>query len=193
MQKLNRVLLRTLLTIGIATTFVGGSHAWFLDNITVRDNAFAAGTLEIATEPASGFIGMQDMQPGDSVTQNLKVKNGGSLGVKFRMMAQKQSGSDLFFEVLRAKVVYAGPVVSERGQTVYEGPLSGLGQAADVGGRIDPAGVTYDPDAGNRGDCAEYAVTVELPTAVSDDYTGKSAVLRMAIDATQIGNPAWTE
>ncbi len=183
-----------VLAAGIATNLLGGgAFAWLLNSMQNRDNAFASGTLAVGTDPAASFIGMQNMKPGDSVTKPIKVMSTGSMPMKFRLKAAKQDGTDTLFKVMTAKLVYTGPDEALKGTVVYDGLLWELGQNSDIGGNLDAAGTVYDPALGNHGDFAEYDLTVGLPTTATDSSAGKSASLKMLIDATQIDNPAWAE
>jgi hypothetical protein len=62
--------------IGLLTSFMGlGGLSLFIATTDNDNNAFTSGSVYISTDPASAFLTMDNMAPGDSVTAQLTVSN----------------------------------------------------------------------------------------------------------------------
>jgi spore coat-associated protein N len=81
-----RRILISLVAIGVLTSFMGlGGLSLFTATTDNDGNAFTTGSVDISTSPASAFLTMSDMAPGDSVTAQLTVSNIGTLDLRYAM------------------------------------------------------------------------------------------------------------
>jgi hypothetical protein len=81
-----RRILISLVAIGVLTSFMGlGGLSLFTATTDNDGNAFTTGSVDISTNPASAFLTMSDMAPGDSVTAQLTVSNDGTLDLRYAM------------------------------------------------------------------------------------------------------------
>jgi hypothetical protein len=81
-----RRILVGLVAIGILASFMGiGGFSLFTDTADNGGNAFTSGSVNISTSPASAFLTMSNMAPGDSVTAKLTVSNDGTLQLRYAM------------------------------------------------------------------------------------------------------------
>jgi hypothetical protein len=75
-----------LVIVGVLGSLVGlGGLSLFTDSAANDSNTFTTGSVDISTSPASAFLTMSDMVPGDSVTAQLTVSNDGSLELRYAM------------------------------------------------------------------------------------------------------------
>lgn len=56
--------------------------------------------IDISLTPASTFIELNKLKPGDTITKTVSVKNSGLMNFSYLMNAYKESGSDLFYNQL---------------------------------------------------------------------------------------------
>jgi len=88
-----RRILLSLVAIGVLTSFMGlGGLSLFTATTDNDGNAFTSGTVEISTSPASAFLTMSNMAPGDSVTAQLTVSNDGTLDLRYAMTTDAVDG-----------------------------------------------------------------------------------------------------
>ena len=81
-----RRILISLVAIGVLTSFMGlGGLSLFTATTDNGLNAFTSGSVDISTSPASAFLTMSNMAPGDSVTAPLTVNNDGTLDLRYAM------------------------------------------------------------------------------------------------------------
>jgi len=83
---MKRKILLSLLTIGAVVALVAGiTYAIFSDNVASDDQVFTAGTVNIQVDGKDEFfdttLDMPNMEPGDCRTQQVTVKNVGTLDV----------------------------------------------------------------------------------------------------------------
>ena len=79
-----RRILISLVTIGVLASFLGlGGLSLFTASTDNDGNAFTTGSVDISTNPASAFLTMSAMVPGDSVTAQLTVSNTGTLELRY--------------------------------------------------------------------------------------------------------------
>ncbi|PRT09086.1 cell division protein FtsN, partial [Bacillus toyonensis] len=58
----------------------GGTYAYFSDQV-VTNNAFAAGTLDLAMQPTTS-LNLENLKPGDKILKKFNLKNSGTLDIK---------------------------------------------------------------------------------------------------------------
>src|SRR4030042_3604753 len=84
--KMYRRILLSLVAIGVLTSLMGlGGLSLFTATTDNDGNAFTSGSGDISTNPASAFLTMSNMAPGDSVTAQLTVSNDGTLALRYAM------------------------------------------------------------------------------------------------------------
>jgi len=89
-----RRILLSLVAIGVLTSFMGlGGLSLFTATTDNDGNAFTSGSVEISTSPASAFLTMSNMAPGDSVTAQLTVSNDGTLDLRYAMTTVAVDGA----------------------------------------------------------------------------------------------------
>lgn len=171
-----RVVLSLVLVAMLAFGIGMGTYAWFTDEAVVADNVFETGTLDIgvnyfAIPEQPWFIGFENMKPGDSETRILTVKNSGSLNLKYRITAEKGSGSSALYNQLNLKVTD----IQGARKPLYEGPLNGL--TTDR--------ILQQLEAGKT---QNLWFTVTLPETAGNDCQGKSTTVKFVFEATQLDN-----
>ena len=81
-----RRILISLVAIGVLTSFMGlGGLSLFIATTDNDENLFTSGSVDISTSPASAFLTLSNMAPGDSVTAQLDVSNDGTLEMRYAM------------------------------------------------------------------------------------------------------------
>jgi len=88
-----RRILLSLVAIGVLASFMGlGGLSLFTATTDNDGNAFTSGSVDISTSPASAFLMMSNMAPGDSVTEPLTVNNDGTLDLRYAMTTDAVDG-----------------------------------------------------------------------------------------------------
>ena len=140
---LRRVLVG-LVAIGVLASFMGmGGLSLFTASTDNDGNAFTSGSVDISTSPASAFLTMSNMAPGDSVTAKLTVSNDGSLQMRYAMTTAT-TGDDGLDDAMMLEIKTLGA-----GCTAFDGTwIYGETPATLAGGVIgDP---TPGGDTGDR-------------------------------------------
>lgn len=96
MKKYNRTLLVALLIVAVFATAIGGTFAWFTDNVEVTGNVIESGTLDIDIELKKGdsWISLEKSpetkiynydlwEPGYTEMETLKIVNKGNLALEY--------------------------------------------------------------------------------------------------------------
>jgi len=79
-----RRILVSLIAVSLLAACVSlGGLSLFTESVDNGSNAFTSGSVDISTSPASAFVTMSNMVPGDSVTELLTVTNGGTLELRY--------------------------------------------------------------------------------------------------------------
>ena len=81
-----RRILYGLAGVGVLASLIGfGGLSLFTASTDNDGNAFTSGSVDISTAPASAFLTLLNMAPGDSVTEQLTVSNDGTLDLRYAM------------------------------------------------------------------------------------------------------------
>ena len=140
-----------LVAIGILASFMGiGGFSLFTDTADNGSNAFTSGSVEISTSPASAFLTMSNMAPGDSVTAQLTVSNDGTLQMRYAMTTATTDEDLLDLDQALTLVIRekgTNPCTTFDGTQVYSGTLK--------------AGVIGDPTPG--GDDGDRTLNAHTP------------------------------
>jgi predicted ribosomally synthesized peptide with SipW-like signal peptide len=84
MNRMSYILLALLVTGVVAASLGVASNAIFTDSQDVDANVFSTGTLDISTNPTTALVTYTPtMAPGDKVTNDITVTNGGSLQLRY--------------------------------------------------------------------------------------------------------------
>jgi len=138
-----RRILISLVAIGVLTSFMGlGGLSLFTATTDNDGNAFTTGSVDISTSPASAFLTMSNMAPGDSVTAPLTVNNDGTLDLRYAMTTVAVDG------VPPGLAAALTLVIRDEGTdcTTFDGNVL-YNSSLDLGYIGDP---TPGPDAGDR-------------------------------------------
>ena len=89
--------LATLLGLALVSGSLGAgalSLALFTDSQAVTGNAFATGTIDISTTPATALFSVPTMMPGDTSSQSIVVNNAGTGALRYAISTAIVSGPD---------------------------------------------------------------------------------------------------
>lgn len=166
----------SLMLVGIMAFAVGmGTFAYFTSQAASDDNVFETGTLKIGV-PNEGanaaFINATNWQPGDSVSQDLDVKNLGSLPYKYKVSASMTEGDAIFYDQLMVEI-------KQGTRVVYNGLAKNLSNQLVTDNVAD--GVT---------EVLSFKLT--LPTSAGNECQDKTAKVKFTFDATQTNNSGWS-
>jgi len=113
------------------------SLALFTDQADVSGNTFAAGTVDISAAPVSALVTMDNMSPGDQVTDELTVTNSGSLAMRYAVESTTSGDADLTEDlVLTVKSGVTSCTDADwgaDGDVVYSGRLGSAGADPIIG------------------------------------------------------------
>lgn len=98
MKKYNRTLLVALLIVAVFATAIGGTFAWFTDNVEVTGNVIESGTLDIDIElkkgdswislernPETKIYNYDLWEPGYTQVETMKIVNKGNLALQYEL------------------------------------------------------------------------------------------------------------
>lgn len=151
-----------------------GTYAWFTSRASSSDNVFETGELIIGVPYAGdndGFINIDNLQPGGSVTADVNVKNIGDIDFKYKVSSEKSDGDTQLYDKLNV-------IINDGNTDVYSGPLNNLNTQI---GTIIPLGQQL------------LHFTVSLPADANNYYQGKFTTAKINFDATQVNNTGWSE
>lgn len=173
--------LATLLGLALISGSLGAgalSLAIFTDSQAVTGNAFATGTVDISTTPATALFNVSNMMPGDSDSQTIQVNNAGSGALRYAISTSVVSGPTLAAQIQLD--VYAGATCT--GTALYTGALN----AAAVGSS------TQGPDTGDRTLAGLANETLcfkaTLPLSTGNSFKNTSTDVTFTFDAEQTAN-----
>ncbi len=178
-----RRLVALILTLSVGTLGAGAFSLAIFTDTTAGDGTFTAGTIDIATNPATLFT-VPAMMPGDTVSASLTVQNGGTGDLRFALSSASTNadGKDLRSQIdLTIKDEGSGCAAFD-GATLYSGPLMNAGfgsnaQGADVGDRVLAAGATE-----------LLCFQASLPSATGNAVQGATTTTTFTFDAEQTAN-----
>ncbi len=152
------------------------SFALFTDDATVDANSFTAGTIVLATSPASTLFSVSGMLPGDTSYGQLTVSNGGTGELRYAMTTSttdpdSKALADALTLEIREKAAgscsadFTGTVVLS--STVLSGAAFGdVTAGQDAGDRVLASSASEDlcfkvslPDVGNAYQAATTTAT----------------------------------
>jgi len=180
-----RRILISLVAIGVLTSFMGlGGLSLFTATTDNDGNAFTSGSVDISTSPASAFLMMSNMAPGDSVTAQLTVSNDGTLDLRYAMTTDAVDGVPPGLAAALTLVIReeGTDCTTFDGTELYNGSL-------DLGYIGDP---TPGPDTGDRpitvaAGSEVLCFRVTLPSGATGPE-GASTTATFTFDAEQTKN-----
>jgi hypothetical protein len=82
---IRRILISLIAISALAACVSLGGLSLFTQSVDNGSNTFTSGSVDISTSPASAFITMSNMAPGDTVTDMVTVSNDGTLELRYAM------------------------------------------------------------------------------------------------------------
>jgi hypothetical protein len=173
--------LATLLGLALVSGSLGAgalSLAIFTDSQAVTGNAFATGTVDISTTPATALFNVTAMMPGDSSSQTIQVNNAGSGALRYAISTSVVTGPALAGQIQLD--VYAGATCS--GTALYSGVLG----SAAVGSSAQGASAGDRTLVGLANETLCFKAT--LPLATGNSFKNTSTDVTFTFDAEQTAN-----
>jgi spore coat-associated protein N len=169
-----------------------GTLALFTDSQAVGGNAFTTGTVDISTAPTSALVTFSDMAPGDTVTDDIVVTNGGSLALRYAISSSATNADSKGLKdqlVLTVKTIdvttRATPCDDFDGTQLYTGDLD------STAGKLVGDNTT-GAQAGDRNLDASKNETlcfrVNLPTSTGNAFQNATTTATFTFDAEQTAN-----
>ena len=176
-----RLILTCSLTLGALSGWVqSGTLAYFTSTATTTANQFSSGTIDISV-PSSAFITLTNMVPGDRVTAQLTVTNGGTLSLPYSISS---SATNADTKNLRGQLTLtiksdvddcSNAGFSSTGAAVYaSGAL--LGTPLVASGATPSGGLT-------SGGADVLCFQIALPLASGTGYAGAATNATFTFDA----------
>jgi len=179
-----RRILLSLLAIGVLASLMGlGGLSLFTASTDNDGNAFTSGSVDISTNPASAFLTMSNMAPGDSVTAQLTVSNTGTLELRYAMTTSADDTDGLHLrDALTLTIKTLGTnCTTFDGTELYTGTL-----ASGAIGDPTPGGDSGDRTLAASGS-ENLCFKVELPSGATGPE-GASTTATFTFDAEQTKN-----
>ena len=180
-RPLRRGRFTALLALGVVSGSLGAgalSLAIFTDSQAVTGNAFATGTVDISTTPATALFSVSSMMPGDTSSQTILVDNAGTGALRYAISTAVVSGPTLAAQIQLD--IYAGATCT--GTALYSGALN----VAAVGSNAQ------GPDAGDRalagGANETLCFKATLPLSTGNTFQNTSTSVTFTFDAEQTAN-----
>lgn len=159
------------------------SLAYFTDTQAVTGNAFATGTINISTTPATALFGISNMMPGDTTTQSLLVQNAGTGSLRYAMATSVVTGPALAGQLeLTVRTLGTSCAAFDGTTVVATGALSG----AAIGSSAQGSQAGDRTLAGGASETLCFRAT--LPTSTDDTFQNTSTSVTFTFDAEQTAN-----
>jgi spore coat-associated protein N len=170
-----------------------GTLALFTDSQAVGGNAFTTGNVDISTAPTSALVTFSNMAPGDTVTDDIVVTNGGSLALRYAISSSATNADSKGLKdqlVLTVntidKTLPATPCDDFDGDQLYTGDLDD-----GAGGKL-VGDAASGFQAGDRNLAASRNETlcfrVNLPTTTGNAFQNATTTATFTFDAEQTAN-----
>lgn len=164
------------LAIAVAVPSIGGTFADFTAVTTNPGNSFESATLTMTTDhPASAFVSVANMIPGDSATRSVTVENTGSVPFTYTVTASNEGGpaSILWTDSVDGLQV---TISGDDGQ-IYSGPVSGI------------SGTSTGVEVA-AGSTEVLTYVYSLPQSAGNAFQGLSQGIGITYDASQLAGAA---
>lgn len=165
-----------LAAVAIAIPAIGGTQADFTAVTTNPGNSFQAATLTMTTDsPASAFVSIENMIPGDSATRSVTVENSGSVPFTYAVSVSNEGGPPSLMwsdEADGLQLSVSGPL-----GVIYSGHVAGM---SSVESGIEVA----------AGGSEVLTYVFSLPQAAGNEFQGLSQGISVTYDATQLAGAA---
>ena len=171
----------TLLGLALLSGSLGAgalSLALFTDSQAVTGNAFATGTIDISTTPATALFSVSAMMPGDTSSQPIVVNNAGSGALRYAISTAIVSGPTLAAQLQLD--IYAGATCT--GTPLYTGALG----TAALGSNAQGAQAGDRALAGGANESLCFKAT--LPLATGNTFQNTTTNVTFTFDAEQTAN-----
>lgn len=184
-----------LVMLSFAAFVAVGTLAVFTDSQAVDANTFTTGTVDVATAPTTALVTFSNMAPGDTVTDDIVVSNGGTLSLRYAVTSvatntdSKALKDQLVATVKTIDVTTPGtPCDNFDGTQLYTGDLDG-GITGKIVGDSAQGG-----QAGDRTLAASVSETlcfrVNLPLATGNTFQNATTTATFTFSAEQTANNA---
>ena len=192
-----KYVLIAILAIGILS--VGArvaTQAMFSDTASVGANTFTAGTIDVATTPATALVSLSGMAPGDAVYGEMHVQNSGTLELRYAVTSTTTENTlaaqlDL---TIRGPAATTGGCNSAGFATFGTGVLYGAGDLGSSTGVNTIGDPTQGGQAGDRilarGADEYLCFKAELPLATGNSFQGLSSTATFDFASEQTANNA---
>lgn len=185
-------ILKSLMVIGIVTTIaVGATGAYFSDTVTVPQNTFASGELNLTVSPQSAGVTVANAAPGQWFSSaKFLVYNQSTFNeaLKWRVSSHLDSQTlSGFYGQLNVSVWAKGLGYDQTPKTAPDGSTI---EAQNVwNGKLKDLEHQFNNMPQNWS--ANLWFFVQLDPSAGNQYQGQSATFDLIFDATQASNPGW--
>jgi hypothetical protein len=178
-----------LLSFAAFTTF--GTLSLFTDSQSVNGNSFSTGTVDISTSPSTALVSFSNMAPGDSVTNDVVVTNGGSLELRYSVSAEATDDDELGLKNQLVLTIRTGDVEAPAECTALDGSVLYTGDLDSTNGLL-LGDASTGQDTGDRTLAASASeslcFTVSLPGATGNEFQGAATTATFTFAAEQTKN-----
>jgi hypothetical protein len=190
------VMMLTLVSVSLAAAM--GSGAYFQDTATHGENYITVGTLDLTTNPSSGVIAVGNIAPGWNYQDSshwgytprydVRVKNTGTLPLKYRMKAEVTGDGTTFDDALLESMLASVHVEDGKGGivTIFKGHLKDLFNWHTIYTNFETSGHESWYGKGQN-----IRIGLAVPHSVGNEIMGQSIQFNLLFEATQTTNPAW--
>ena len=173
---LKAALISLVAAVAVAIPGLGGTLADFTAVTTNPGNSFQSAVLTMTTDhPASSFVNVSDLIPGDSATRSVTVENTGSVPFTYVITASNEGGPPSLLWQDQADGLQV--VVSDDDGQIYSGPVNGL-DAISAGVEVAAS------------DTHVLTFVYSLPSSAGNAFQGLSQGIGITYDATQLAGQA---
>lgn len=113
----------------LGITLIGGGTFAYFSSSETSNNTFAAGELDLSMEPKK-VVDLDNMKPGDTVTEDFELRNNGTLDIKevlletdYSVVDAKGDNTEDFGEHIEVEFLYNADKMDE---VIYETTLAEL-------------------------------------------------------------------
>ena len=159
-----------------AMPLIGGTQADFTAIATNPGNAFSSAVLSMTTDnPVGGFVQVENLVPGDSITRSVTVQNTGSVPFTYTITASSEGGNQS--PLWKNKIHGLQVEVSGSSGLIFSGPIKDLYSMGTN---------TVVPEGGTE----VLLYVISLPQSSGNAFQGLNQGIGFTYDAVQLAGQA---
>ena len=178
---------------GLLATLGLLASAFFTSTVTVSNNTFTTGTLNLTASPTTAALTIGNMAPGDTVTAPITLTNAGSLNLYYAMTSNSTNPDSKALAQQMTLAIKASVTTCTKSGFGLNGTVIYSGTLANAGFGDPDFDVVGWPLPGDRSLTAAATEVLcfqaTLPASTGNTYQGATTTTTFTFDAVQAALP----